>query len=167
MIKLINKRNNKANDYIKKSARIIINYCIKNDIGNVIVGYNSDFKRNINIGKVNNQQFTQISFGALREAINNLCDQYNINYIEQEESYTSKASFLDKDDIPIFNPSDNTKYKFSGRRIKRGLYKSSNGTIINADVNGACNILVKSKQNFNFEKLCIGLLASPIRVRVE
>ena len=167
MIKLINKRNNKANDYIKKSARIIINYCIRNDIGTVIVGYNSDFKRNINLGKATNQQFTQIPFGALRESIKNLCDQYNINYIEQEESYTSKASFLDKDDIPIFNPSDDTKYKFSGRRIKRGLYKSSNGTIINADVNGACNILVKSKQNFNFEKLCIGLLASPIRVRVK
>ena len=167
MIKLINKRNNKANDYIKKSARNIINYCIKNDIGTVIVGYNSDFKRNINIGKVNNQQFTQISFGALRETIKNLCDQYNIKYIEQEESYTSKASFLDKDDIPIFNPSDDTKYIFSGKRIKRGLYKSSNGAIINADVNGACNILVKSKQNFNFEKLCIGLLASPIRVRVR
>ena len=167
MIKLINKRNNKANDYIKKSARNIINYCIKNDIGTVIVGYNSDFKRNISIGKVNNQQFNQISFGALRETIKNLCDQYNIKYIEQEESYTSKASFLDKDDIPIFNPSDDTKYIFSGKRIKRGLYKSSNGTIINADVNGACNILVKSKQNFNFEKLCIGLLASPIRVRVR
>ena len=167
MIKLINKRNNKANDYIKKSARIIINYCIKNDIGTVIVGYNSDFKRNINIGKVNNQQFTQISFGALREAIKNLCDQYNINYMEQEESYTSKASFLDKDNIPTFNSSNDTKYKFSGKRTKRGLYKSSNGTIINADVNGACNILVKSKQNFNFEKLCIGLLASPIRVRVR
>ena len=166
MIKLINKRNNKANDYIKKSARIIINYCIKNDIGTVIVGYNSDFKRSINIGKVNNQQFTQISFGALRETIKNLCDQYNINYIEQEESYTSKASFLDKDDIPTFNPSNDTRYSFSGKRIKRGLYKSSNGAIINADVNGACNILVKSKQNFNFEKLCIGLLASPIRVRV-
>ena len=167
IIKLINKRNNKANDYIKKSARIIINYCIKNDIGTVIVGYNSDFKRSINIGKVNNQQFSQISFGALRKTIKNLCDQYNINYIEQEESYTSKASFLDKDNIPTFNPSNDTKYKFSGRRIKRGLYKSSNSTIINADVNGACNILVKSKQNFNFEKLCIGLLASPIRVRVR
>ena len=89
-----------------------------------------------------------------------------MNYIEQEESYTSKASFLDKDNIPTFNPSDDTKYSFSGKRIKRGLYKSLNGTIINADVNGACNILVKSKQNFNFEKLCIGLLASPIRVRV-
>ena len=166
MIKLINKRNNKTNDYIKKTARIIINYCIKNDIGTVIVGYNSDFKRSVNIGKVNNQQFTQIPFGALREAIKNLCDQYNMNYIEQEESYTSKASFLDKDDIPTFNPSNNIKYKFSGRRIKRGLYKTLNGTIINADVNGACNILVKSKQNFNFEKLCIGLLASPVRVRV-
>lgn len=167
MCKLINKRNNKANDYIKKSARLIVNHCIENDIGTIIVGYNSDFKRGINLGKATNQQFTQISFGALRESINNLCDQYNIKYIEQEESYTSKASFLYKDNIPVFNPSDDTKYKFSGRRIKRGLYKSHQGIVINADVNGACNILTKSKQNFDYEKLCIGLLASPFRVRVN
>ena len=92
MIKLINKRNNKANDYIKKSARNIINYCIKNDIGTVIVGYNSDFKRNINIGKVNNQQFTQISFGALREAIKN--DRFG----------DFKEEFFEKYGLNIENP---------------------------------------------------------------
>lgn len=167
MCKLINKRNNKANDYIKKSARLIINYCIKNDIGTVIVGYNSDFKRNINLGKANNQQFTQISFGALREAINNLCERYGMTYIEQEESYTSKASFLDNDTIPTFDPHNTNEYKFSGRRIKRGIYKSAEGLIINADINGACNILTKSKQNFDYEKLCIGCLAHPIRLRVN
>ena len=167
MIKLHTKRNNKANDYIKKSARLIVNHCIANDIGTIVAGYNSDFKRSINLGKATNQQFAQISFGALREAIKNLCDRYNINYIEQEESYTSKASLLDKDDIPCFNPNDEKHYSFSGKRIKRGLYKSSKGLIINADVNGACNILFKSKQNFNHEELCIGLLASPNRIRVN
>lgn len=167
MVKLHTKRNNKANDYIKKSARLIVDYCIKNDIGTIVVGYNSDFKRNINLGKITNQQFTQISFGALREAVQNLCQQYGIQYIEQEESYTSKASFLDKDNIPCFNPNEENNYSFSGKRIKRGLYQSSTGIIINADVNGACNILSKSKQNFNHEELCIGLLVSPTRIRVN
>lgn len=166
MYQLIKKRNNKTNDYIKKSARLIINHCITNDIGTLIVGYNSDFKRNINLGKTTNQQFTQISFGALRAQLENLCGQYNIKYIEQEESYTSKASFLDNDDMPTFDPHNTNEYKFSGKRIKRGLYKSAEGLIINSDVNGALNIMRKSKQNIDFDKLCIGLLASPIRLRI-
>lgn len=166
MYQLIKKRNNKTNDYIKKSARLIINHCITNDIGTLIVGYNSDFKRNINLGKTTNQQFTQISFGALRVQLENLCEQYNIKYIEQEESYTSKASFLDNDDMPTFDTHNTNEYKFSGKRIKRGLYKSAEGLIVNSDVNGALNIMRKSKQNIDFDKLCIGLLASPIRLRI-
>jgi IS605 OrfB family transposase len=166
MYKLIKTRNNKTNDYIKKSARLIINHCITNDVGTLIVGYNSDFKRNINLGKSTNQQFTQISFGALREQLENLCEQYNIKYVEQEESYTSKASFLDNDNIPTFGPHNTNKYKFSGKRIKRGLYKSAEGLILNSDINGALNIMKKSKQNINIDKLCIGLLASPIRLRI-
>ncbi len=160
------KRNNRTNDYIKKSARYIINYCIKNNIGTVICGYNSDFKRNIDVGTINNKQFTQISFGALREQLENLCERYGLTYIEQEESYTSKASFLDLDSIPVYNPNSDIKYTFSGKRVKRGLYQSKNGRYINADINGACNILRKSKQNFNFEELCKGLLASPLRIRL-
>lgn len=166
IIRLIEKRNNKTKDIIKKTARYIINYCIENDIGTIVIGYNGDFTRNINMGKRNNQNFTQISFGELRETIKYLCERYNMNYIEQEESYTSKASFLDKDKIPVYNPETKEKYKFSGKRIKRGLYKSKNGKILNADINGACNILKKSKQNFNFEKLCRGLVDSPKRIRV-
>lgn len=164
--RLIESRNNKTKDQIKKTSRYIVNYCIKNDIGTIIAGYNCDFKRNINIGKKNNQNFTQISFGELRNTIKYLCERYCIQYIEQEESYTSKSSFLDKDKLPKYNPEAKEKYKFSGRRIKRGLYKSKKGQIINADVNGACNILRKSKQNFNFEKLCRGLVDSPKRIRL-
>ena len=89
-----------------------------------------------------------------------------MKYIEQEESYTSKASFLDLDEIPVYNPEHPYTDGFSGKRIKRGLYRSANSRVINADVNGACNILRKSKQNFNFEELCRGLLDSPLRIRV-
>ena len=163
---LTRKRNNRANDYIKKTARYIINYCIANNIGTVVCGYNGDFKRSMNLGKITNQQFTQISFGSLRETLAGLCERYGMQYIEQEESYTSKSSFLDLDEIPVYNSEHPYTDIFSGKRIKRGLYRSANGKAINADVNGACNILRKSKQNFDFEELCNGLLDSPLRIRV-
>ena len=161
------KRNNCTKDIMRKSARFIINYCLKNDIGTVIVGYNSDLKRNVNIGKVNNQIFVNISFGNFRQLLSGLCEQYDICYIEQEESYTSKSSFLDYDILPEYKAEHPYNGKFSGKRIHRGLYKSSDGILINADLNGAANILRKSKQNFNYEELCRGLLASPQRIRLS
>ena len=164
---LARKRNNRVQDYIRKTARYIVNFCIKNEIGTIVCGYNLDFKRGMNLGKKNNQQFTQISFGSLREALKNLCERYEIRYVEQEESYTSKASFLDLDDIPVYNAENPYKGTFSGKRVHRGLYRFSDGRIVNADVNGAANILRKSKQNFDFEGLCRGLLASPLRIRVS
>ena len=164
---LTRKRNSRIDDCIKKTARYIINYCIAHDIGAVICGYNKDFKRNVNLGAKNNQQFTQISFSKLLQAIKNLCERYEMNYIEQEESYTSKASFLDLDEIPVFSEDKKQAYKFSGKRIHRGLYRAKNGRILNADINGACNILRKSKQNFKYEELCKGLLASPLRIKVS
>ena len=173
--RLTHKRNNQCNDYIKKTARYIINYCIDNDIGNIVVGYNEQFTKSINLGKSTNQQFTQISFGALREQLSNLCERYSMKYLEQEESFTSKASFLDNDDIPVFNPyKPDIKYSFSGKRINRGLYRSKDGILFNADINGACNIIRKynlqansCKQNYNLEKLCSGLVASPERIRLS
>ena len=161
------KRNNRAKDYVRKTSRYIVNYCIDNNIGTIICGYNSDFKRSINLGKMTNQQFTQISFGSLREQLSSLCEQYGMRYIEQEESYTSKASFLDLDEIPVYNPEQPYTGKFSGKRIHRGLYRYSDGRIANADLNGAANILRKSKQNFDFEGLCKGLLDSPLRIRLS
>ena len=160
------KRNNRINDCLKKTARYIINFCIANDIGTIICGYNPDFKRGINLGKKINQQFTQIPFGALRRQLENLCSRYGMKYVEQEESYTSKASFLDLDEIPTYNAETPYTGSFSGKRIKRGLYKSKSGSLINADVNGAANILRKSKQNLDFERLCVGLLGRPLRIRV-
>ena len=161
------KRNNRVEDCLKKSARYIINFCKENDIGTIVCGYNLDFKREINLGSKTNQNFTQISFGKLRSQLKTLCERYGMNYIEQEESYTSKASFLDLDDLPVFDAEKPYKGKFSGRRIKRGLYRSKNGRLINADVNGATNILRKSKQRLNFERLCSGLLDNPLRIRLS
>lgn len=160
------KRNNRINDCLKKTARYIINFCIANDIGTVICGYNPDFKRGMKLGKKINQQFTQVSFGVLRRQLKILCTRYGMKYIEQEESYTSKASFLDMDFLPVYNSDVPYTGKFSGKRIQRGLYRSKSGKLINADVNGAANILRKSKQNLNFERLCMGLLDRPLRIRI-
>jgi IS605 OrfB family transposase len=141
--RITTKRNNRVNDTIKKAARCIINYCIQNDVGTLIVGYTLDFKRNTNIGKQNNQNFVQIPLGNLRQQLEFLCWKYNIDYIEQEESYTSKSSFLDNDVLPEYKAEQPYQGEFSGKRIKRGLYQSGDGTILNADVNGAANILRK------------------------
>ena len=89
-----------------------------------------------------------------------------MQYIEVEESYTSKSSFIDNDELPNWNPEQPYTKPFSGNRIHRGLYVTKNNILLNADVNGACNILRKSKQNFDYKELCKGLLTSPIRIRL-
>lgn len=160
------KRNNCVNDIIKKTARYIINNCIEHQIGTLIVGYNKDFKRSVNIGKINNQNFVQIPLSNLRQQLEFLCWTYGISYIEQEESYTSKSSFIDNDILPEYKAEQPYLGQFSGKRIYRGLYQSKDGIVINADVNSAANIGRKCKQNFTFEELYSGLLASPKRIRV-
>ena len=102
----------------------------------------------------------------MRELLRNLCERYGMKYLEQEESYTSKASFLDLEEIPFYNGDNPYKGEFSGKRVKRGLYNTLDNRIVNADVNGATNILRKSKQNFNYEELCRGVLATPSRIRI-
>ena len=101
-------------------------------IGTIVCGYNGDFKRSMNLGKITNQQFTQISFGSLRETLKGLCERYGMKYIEQEESYTSKASCLDLDDIPVYHLEQPYTGAFSGKRVHRGLYQFADGRIANA-----------------------------------
>ena len=139
------KRKNRVDDYINKTCRYIINYCLSNDIGTLVIGYNQSFQNKTNLGKGNNQIFTQLPFGKIREKLEYLSKRYNINYILQEESYTSKASFFDNDDLPIYNADNPQIYEFSGKRVKRGLYQTKNNYLFNADCNGALNILRKSK----------------------
>jgi len=164
--RLLTKRNNRVNYYMNKTARIIVNYCIQNNIGNIVVGYNLDWKLNINIGSCNNQNFAQIPHGNLRVKIKSLCERYGINYVEQEESYTSQADFFANDTLPVYNADNPQEYNFRGKRISRGQYRTYQGTIINADCNGALNILRKS----NLVDLRVlqarGCLDQPERIRV-
>ena len=163
---ILHNRNNKVNDYMNKVARIIINYCLLNNIGVLVVGYNETFQRNSNIGKTNNQNFINIPYGQLRFKLEYLCELNNISYVKQEESYTSKASFFDKDNIPVYNADNPQEYKFSGNRIHRGMYQCSNCRLINADVNGALNILRKSSvvdMNILYSR---GEVDTPERIRV-
>ena len=161
------KRKNRVDDYINKTCRYIINYCLSNDIGTLVIGYNQSFQSKVNLGKRNNQIFTQLPFGKIREKLEYLCKRYNINYIMQEESYTSKASFFDNDDLPTYNMDNPQKYKFNGSRVKRGLYQTKEGYYFNADCNGALNILRKSRA-VDLTVLCSrGELDTPKRIRIS
>ena len=135
------KRNNKIDYEMHKISTHIINEAVKNNISKIFIGHNIGWKNEINLGGRNNQNFVNVPHTKL---FNQLLYKRLLNGIEvifTEESYTSKASFFDKDELPIYGESDN--HKFSGRRIKRGLYKDSKGNIWNADLNGAANIMRK------------------------
>ena len=161
------KRKNRVDDYINKTCRYIINYCLSYNIGTLVIGYNQSFQNKTNLGKKNNQIFTQLPFGKIREKLEYLCKRYNINYILQEESYTSKASFFDNDELPIYNADNPQTYEFSGKRIKRGLYQTKDGYLFNADYNGALNILRKSKAVDITILCCRGELDTPKRIRIS
>ena len=163
---LYSSRNNKVNDYMSKTARKIINYCLENNIGTLACGYNETFQRNSNIGKANNQTFVNIPFGKLREKLEYLCKLYSLKFVEQEESYTSKSSFFDMDILPKFEEDKPQTYSFLGKRIKRGVYQTSKGYIFNADINGALNILRKSNV-VDLEVLYSrGVVDTPTRIRI-
>ena len=174
--KLLDKRNKRINDYISKTCRYVINYCLDNNIGNIILGYNPNIQKDSKLSKQVNQSFVSLPIGKIKDKLTYLCELYGINLILQEESYTSKASFLDKDDIPSYKVNDKSNYSFSGTRIKRGLYKTSKGILINADINGALNILKKALQNIKgkaddyksiLNNLCIvGHVDVPKRIRL-
>ena len=159
-------RNNKVNDYMNKTARKVIDYCINNNIGTLIVGYNETFQRNSHIGKQNNQNFVNIPYGQLRNKLEYLCELNDIAFVKQEESYTSKASYWDRDNIPTYNADNPKEYQFSGSRIHRGLYKTANGKAFNADVNGALNIMRKSSVVDMRVLYSRGDVDTPVRIRV-
>ena len=163
----LRKRNNRVNDYMNKVARKVIKYCLENDIGNIVIGYNREFQKDSSLGKINNQKFVNIPYGKLIDKLKYLSKLYGINIRIQEESYTSKASFFDNDNVPMYSNDNNQKYCFSGKRIKRGLYQTSRGYKLNADVNGALNILNKSKVVDLSVLYCRGEVDTPVRIRVS
>ena len=150
--RLSRNRSNRIKDYFYKIGHYIINLAKINNIDTIIIGKNNSWKQSINIGKINNQNFVNIPYNQFLKILENLCVKNNIHIILREESYTSKASFLDMDTIPTYK--ENEDYKFSGKRTKRGLYKTKENILINADINGASNIIRKEFPNaFNNLKL--------------
>ena len=135
------KRSNKIDYEMHKISTHIINEAVRNNISKIFIGNNVGWKNEINIGKRNNQNFVNIPHTTLFNQLLYKGLLKGIEVIFTEESYTSKASFFDKDELPIYAKSDN--HRFSGNRIKRGLYKDGKGNIWNADLNGAANIMRK------------------------
>ncbi len=161
--KLTMKRNFKVDDYLHKASQLIIKILKKNQIGTLVIGHNKDWKQSIHLGKVNNQNFVSIPHSRFIAMLTYKASLAGIKVIETEESYTSKASFLDGDFLPVYDQNNPKKYKFSGRRIKRGLYKTKNGLVINADVNGSLNILRKAVPNA-FSYGIEAVVVQPVRV---
>lgn len=141
---LYRKREAQIRNYFGYVTNKLVNYLVENSIDTFVIGYNKGQKQEINLGKKTNQNFVSIPYDKLRTILKYKLEEAGIKYVEQEESYTSKASFLDKDFIPTYKDDDNTNYQFSGKRIKRGLYKTSTGKLIHADTNGSYNIMRKA-----------------------
>lgn len=164
-------RNNKIDDYFHKATHYIVNHLVSNNINTLIIGYNEGWKQDINIGKQNNQKFVEIPFLKFVEMLEYKCRLKGIITIRQEESYTSKCSFINQDFIPTYNKSDNL-YNPTGKRIKRGLYENNNINDkhlkhINADVNGSYNILRKflisqEAWNENIFLDCVEVCSTPV-----
>ncbi|MCT7997180.1 RNA-guided endonuclease InsQ/TnpB family protein [Laspinema olomoucense] len=131
LARLTEKRNRQMRDAVNKAARIVLNHCIEHRIGTVVFGWNKGQRQEINLGNKTNQSFVQIPTARLKDRIAQLCEQYGIQFIETEESYTSKASFLDLNELPTFAEKPKG-WKESGKRVKRGLYRTKNGFRINS-----------------------------------
>lgn len=162
------KRNRQMRDAVNKAARIVINHCLANKIGTVVFGWNKGQKDSANMGKKTNQKFVQIPTARLKKRIEELCKQYGLKFVETEESYTSKASFVDIDFLPTIGAKPDG-WKESGRRVKRGLYRTGlQNWYINADCNGAANILRKVAMMLGLDLSGIGRgsLTAPTRIKL-
>ena len=160
-IKLSEYRKNYINNYLNNVVSKLVNYCVNNDIGTLVIGDFKGIKQEINLGSKNNQNFVSIPFGILKRKLEAKCNYYGIDYVLQEESYTSKCSALDLEPI-------GKKDKYLGKRIKRGLFKTSLDVLIHADVNGSINILrkyIKSKSGRDLSLTDIsGAINHPVRI---
>ena len=145
-------RNALVNDYLHRATHVVVKNCVDNGISKVVIGDVAKSLDHINLGNQTNQNFVNLSLGQFVKKLGYKLGSHGIELVVTNESYTSQASFIDGDNIPQqYNPK--TSHTFNGRRIKRGLYKSSNGMLLNADVNGAYNILRKTDSNFSFSQL--------------
>jgi putative transposase len=153
-------------DAVNKAARLVINHCLKHGIGRIVFGWNQGQKQNANMGRQTNQKFVQIPTARLKTRITQLCEQYGIELIEHEEANTSAASFLDGDSLPAHGEKPEG-WKSSGRRVKRGLFRTAQNWYINADGNGAANVIrkVAATLGLDLSGVSRGSLLMPLRVR--
>jgi putative transposase len=134
------KRNNKVKDFMHKASRYIVNWCLKHHIDTIVIGKNNHWKQEVNLGKRLNQSFVRIPYDVFIRQLQYKGDEEGIKVVLTEESYTSGTSFLDGE-TPTKENYDKS------RRIQRGLFQSNKGTLINADVNGAYQIIKKVSPN--------------------
>jgi putative transposase len=146
MQRMMNKRTRRIDHYMHTASRRIIDLLVEEGIGTLIIGKNPNWKQESEMRKKDNQHFVQIPHARFVDMLCYKAKLVGIQVVLQEESYTSKASFLESDPIPTYGKCE-AKPHFSGRRVKRGLYKAGNGKHFNADVNGSYNILRKASPN--------------------
>ncbi len=144
MERLTNKRTRRINHYLHTASKAIIALLVTEGIGTLVIGKNPGWKLEAELGRVNNQHFVQLPHARFIQMLTYKAQLVGIRVLIQEESYTSKASFLDSDPIPTYDPNRDGQHTFSGKRVKRGLYRTKGGRYLNADVNGSYNILRKA-----------------------
>lgn len=172
MERMTNKRTRRIDHYMHTASKRIIDLLVKEGIGTLVIGKNDGWKQGANMGKRTNQNFVQIPHARFIQMLTYKAELVGITVKLTEESYTSKASLLDLDPLPIRDPNkSNEQHHFSGKRIKRGLYRASDGCLINADINGSGNIIRKVAPNaFGSEGVedgkAMALVVHPVRIVV-
>lgn len=161
------KRNNQMRDMVNKSARLAVDHCIKHKLGTLVIGWNEGIKNECNMGKRENQKFVQMPLAKLKSRISQLCEKHGIRFVETEEANTSVASYLDGDSLPEHGKKPQG-WKASGKRSLRGLYKTADKSKVNADLNGAANILRKVAGNLGIDLSRLGrrCLTTVSRIRL-
>ncbi len=173
MERLTNTRNRRIDLYMHTASRKIIDWLVQEGIGTLVIGKNDGWKQEVEMGKRNNQNFVQIPYARFIAMLTYKAELVGIRVQLTEESYTSKASFLDRDPLPVRGKGTSSNHVFSGKRVERGLYRAANGREINADVNGAGNILRKvAPDAFGSEgvedgkRVAIPLVVHPVRILI-
>jgi putative transposase len=165
LARLAIKRNDRINHYLHTASRRIIDLLVAESIGTLVVGKNPLWKQGAHIGRVNNQHFVQLPHARFIDLLTYKAQLMGIQVVVQEESYTSKASFLDGDPLPDYDSEREEKPRFSGRRVQRGLYRASTGRRIHADVNGSYNLGRKAFPN-SFGQGIEAVVVRPTRLAV-
>ena len=165
--RITTKRNRRVDSSLHTASRRIIDLLISEGIGTLVIGKNPLWKQDVQLGKRTNQQFVQIPHARFIDQLAYKARLVGIQVILQEESYTSKASFLDNDPLPTYQADRADKPVFSGTRIARSWYRASDGTVLHADVNGSYNILRKSSSDpLQLGRGVVGTAVSPRRLAV-